>query len=184
MPHKVRVTQKLYVKCYICSSSTLFPSPSLNSLQQKERTTSSISKVSRLGQENTMLHTKNHRLLSPQPYAGNRHKWQNQPQAHRKGMEQAIITQSRNLHSLYQFLHCGRQELLLWVGFVGVVVVFFCRRHGAWQDGIQEEHPLSDRGLSASLHTKKSREDWPLTICSEGSLGWKEGLVCWEMPQT
>lgn len=65
MPHKVRVTQKLYVKCYICSSSTLFPSPSLNPQRQKERTTASISKVSRPGQENTTLHTKNHRLLSP-----------------------------------------------------------------------------------------------------------------------
>lgn len=37
MPHKVRVTQKLYVKCYICSSSTLFPSPSLTQLSATKR---------------------------------------------------------------------------------------------------------------------------------------------------
>lgn len=109
----------------------LFPSPSLNSLQQKERTTASISKVSRLGQENITLHTKNHRLLSPWPYVGNSHRWQNQPQAHRKGTEQAIITQSRNLHSLSVSALWQTTALASgWVCWCGCGFFFFCRWQG------------------------------------------------------
>lgn len=66
MPHYLKVTQKLYVKCYICSSSTLSLPKPIPCYDRKEDLV--LQSFSRLGAgKHYASHQRNHRLLDSWP---------------------------------------------------------------------------------------------------------------------